>query len=70
VRRIRTVKDEERIYDAQGEEIEKKYGKKASVNYGWFADDYMIQSKIYVNPQVVLTSYYEGEKIVHEWEER
>jgi len=70
VRKIRTRKDEEEIYNSQDEEMEKKYGKEAAdnANSGWFVDDYCICTKVY--GYGVLTSYYVGNKIIHEWEDR
>jgi len=71
VRKIRSGKDEERIYAAQEKEIEKRYGKEKAdkANYGWFVDAYAVCTKVY-GTGMVLTSGYEGKDIIHTWEER
>jgi len=71
MRKIRSGKDEERIYAAQEKEIEKKHGRRIAnnANYGWFVDAYAICTKVY-GTGMVLTSGYEGKDIIHTWEER
>ena len=71
MRKIRSGAEESRIYDAQEKEIKKKYGKRAMeyANYGWGVDDHSVSTKVYVKPTMILSSCFEGKKIVHEWSE-
>jgi len=71
VRKIRSGQEEERIYDSQAEEIEKKYGKRISdhANYGWGVDGYVVCTKVYETGKI-LSSYYVSDRIIHEWEDR
>lgn len=71
MRKIRNSQDEDHLYDAQFELIHEKHGKRVALkaNYGWYVDEYMVQTKVYINPRMVLTSYYVGERVVNEWRE-
>lgn len=71
MRKIKTVKDEEKIYAAQDKEIERVCGKEAAdnANSGWFVDDYTITTKIYLDPRKILMSWLVGNTVIHSWEE-
>jgi hypothetical protein len=68
---------ERKLYDAQFELVEKKFGKKAAqeANYGWGATEYLghlgVATKVYVNPVQVLSSTadYPSLKVSHEWQD-
>jgi len=71
MRKIRTEKDEDHLYDVQFELIHEKHGKRAALkaNYGWYVDEHVVQTKVYINPRMVLTSYYVGNRVVNVWSE-
>jgi hypothetical protein len=67
MRKIRTQEEEIRLYNEQVKEITKKYGKHAArgANYGWGQTDYEISTKVY-GPGMVVTSFFKGNRVIHE----
>lgn len=68
MRKIRSMKEEDRLYDFQYEEIRRMCGKKRAdrANYGWMVDYYKISTKVYGPPQtIIITSYFVGNRIEH-----
>lgn len=66
MRKIRSGREEERLMDAQYEEIKRVCGAQAAddANLGWGIDDYTVSSKVYGFG--VITSYFRGTQVVHE----
>lgn len=68
-----TEEMEEKVYDAQHDEIVRVYGKRAArnANYGWGTTDEEISTKVYLrfNPAMVLTSWMQDGQIAHAWRE-
>jgi hypothetical protein len=60
------------ILIANVKEVERKYGKKRAdmANYGWFTDgngkDTKISTKVYGNPCMIVVSWWDGKKVVHQ----
>jgi hypothetical protein len=66
----RAMEKEDALVDSQRKWIRKHYGKKAAdqSNYGWFADDVCYSTKVYGHG--VLTSRWQGKRVMHSFEER
>lgn len=67
-------KSMERIIDHQMMTMRAHFGRDVPANFGWAMDirkdGISISTKIYVNPQLILTTTESGGKFFDSWEER